>query len=135
MNNKITRPKHVLKQDLFLFLWSSRFQLATEQEKVAISATAWSTQLPFMLQRAPVLAGKGAHTCSANSSHRSSLILQCGLKSLQVEEKMDPDLLWPLCNNQQRLLFLSWFCEPISNHILFCCLFCTQQILPGFIKL
>lgn len=60
VNNKITRPKHVLKKDLFLFLWSNRFQLATEQEKVAISATAWNTQLPFMLQRAPVPAGKGA---------------------------------------------------------------------------
>lgn len=27
------------------------------------------------------------------TTHRSSLILQCGLKSLPVEDRMDPDLL------------------------------------------
>lgn len=65
VNNKITRPKHILKQDLLLFLWSN--QLATEQEKVATSTTSWNTQLPFMSQSTPVLAAKGAHTCSANT--------------------------------------------------------------------
>lgn len=70
--------------------------------------------------------------CSAKNNHRNSLILQCGLKTLPVEERMDPDLLWLLHNNQQLLLLLSQFCKSISNHILFCCLRCTQHIFPGF---
>ncbi|XP_056349058.1 inositol-trisphosphate 3-kinase A isoform X3 [Oenanthe melanoleuca] len=44
------------------------------------------------IKRAPVPAAK-EHTCSAMNNYRSSLILQCGLKSLPLERRMDPDLL------------------------------------------
>lgn len=48
VNNKITWPKNVLKQDFSLFLWSNHFQFATEQEKSAVSTTALNAQLPFL---------------------------------------------------------------------------------------